>query len=251
MPGFHLVASALDQNNLCLAQIAAVHLRVPDLPDETARGGMEAEDLLVRRARGDDPRFARTGWDPAEHPRAGVPPNPGWFAPTQVAQGEEDERAPEEMADPEASVRPALWDAQIATLRQLDPGNLNLTNFANPASAPSQAALDRLQAAVEAAAIKRATDKVMPGGVPIGQLGNSARVRELPGGAVAAKNLFDYLGVGGTVSRSDADITIVKLPGDAGFITLRPQSRSIGPAVDINVPGIPAIIPLTNQIHQW
>jgi hypothetical protein len=31
--------------------------------------------------------LARGDWDPAEHPRAGVPPNPGWFAPTGGSRG--------------------------------------------------------------------------------------------------------------------------------------------------------------------
>jgi hypothetical protein len=35
-------------------------------------------------------------------------------------------------------------------LREIDPGNRQLTYFANPDTAPSQAALDRLNAAVEA-----------------------------------------------------------------------------------------------------
>ncbi len=129
MPGFRAVAAALDERNLCLAQIAAVHLRMHDLPDILARCCLEAEDRLIKAGRADD-RLARSGWDPAEHPRAGVPPNPGWFAPTdggtaptQTAQSEEDERAPEEMLDPEASLRQTLWDARIAALRQIDPNN--------------------------------------------------------------------------------------------------------------------------------
>ncbi len=115
-----------------------MQLQVPDLPDLLARRGMEAEDLLIKRARGgEDGRFTRTGWDPAEHPRAGVPPNPSWFAPTdgagggstQVAQ-EEDERAPEEMLDRLAPLRQAQSDAAMAALREIDPGNPNLTEVA-------------------------------------------------------------------------------------------------------------------------
>jgi hypothetical protein len=247
MPGFRVVASALDEKNLCLAQIAAVQLRVPDLPDLLARRGMETEDVLIKRAQEGD-RLARGGWDPAEHPRAGVPPNPGWFAPldgagagppTQVAQGEEDERAPEELLDPTAPLRQAQWDAAIATLREIDPGNRQLTYVTMPGWVPSEADLDTLNTAITAAEIRRMMDKLMPGGVPIGRSGNSARVREFPGGAEAAKNLFDYLRVGGSVRRSDANISVFKLPSDAGFITLRAQSRSLGPAVEINVPGIP------------
>ena len=72
MPGLATVASALNANDACLARIAAVHLRIPDLPDQAARDGMEAADILIKSA----------DWNPALHPRAGVPPNPGWFAPT-------------------------------------------------------------------------------------------------------------------------------------------------------------------------
>jgi hypothetical protein len=72
MSGLAAVASALNANDQCLARIAAVHLRVPDLADQTARNSLEATDALIKS--GD--------WDPALHPRAGTPPNPGWFAPT-------------------------------------------------------------------------------------------------------------------------------------------------------------------------
>jgi hypothetical protein len=66
------VAAALNANDPCLARIAAVHLRIPDLPSVAARDDIEAEDLLIKY--GD--------WDPALHPRTGTPPNPGWFAST-------------------------------------------------------------------------------------------------------------------------------------------------------------------------
>ncbi|MFZ3234963.1 MAG: hypothetical protein WA184_06270 [Stellaceae bacterium] len=139
MPGFRVVAAALGERNLCLAQIAAVHLRMPDFPDTASRNSVEAEDRLIKAKRSDG-WLARSGWDPAEHPRAGGPPNPGWFAPTdgaqtptQTAQGEEDERAPEEMLDPEAPLRQAQWDAAIATLRQIDPANPNQRTLPIPA----------------------------------------------------------------------------------------------------------------------
>ena len=144
--GLGVVKSALDEKNLCLAQIAALQLRVPPLPDFFARAELEAEDVLIKVERGDD-LLARAAWDPAEHPRAGVPPNPGWFAPTDGAAGdspprvaqeeEEGERAPEEVLDPLAPVRQVQWDAAIATLREIDPNNPNLTYLANPSSAPS------------------------------------------------------------------------------------------------------------------
>jgi hypothetical protein len=78
MPGLATVASALNANDQGLARIAAVHLRIPDLPDRTARDAMEAADVLIKSV----------DWNPALHPRAGTPPNPGWFAPTDGAGGE-------------------------------------------------------------------------------------------------------------------------------------------------------------------
>src|ERR1700720_1281568 len=35
MPGLATVAAALNANDPCLARIAAVHLRIPDLPNDT------------------------------------------------------------------------------------------------------------------------------------------------------------------------------------------------------------------------
>jgi hypothetical protein len=53
---------------LLLARIAAVHLRIPDLPDRAARERMEAEDRLIKYAGGSF--VVKTGdWNPALHPR--------------------------------------------------------------------------------------------------------------------------------------------------------------------------------------
>ena len=141
------------------------------------------------------------------------------------------------MLDPLAPVRQAQWDAAIATLREIDPNSPNLVYLTNPSSAPSQEALDRLNSAVEAAAVKRVTDKVMPNVVPIGKRGRGLDVQLLPGGRAAAEELFDYLRVGGSDWRSTRNRTVIRLPGNAGFITYRPNSQSGGPAVDVNVPG--------------
>ena len=71
MPGLGTVAAALNADDPCLARIAAVHLRVPDLPNRSARSDLEVEDVLIKSV----------DWSPALHPRTGTPPNPGWFAP--------------------------------------------------------------------------------------------------------------------------------------------------------------------------
>ena len=84
LSGLATVAAALNAKDLLLARIAAVHLRIPDLPDEAARQRLEAEDRLIKSADSD--------WDPAEHPRAGTPPNPGWFAPTDGGSDEDSDR---------------------------------------------------------------------------------------------------------------------------------------------------------------
>jgi hypothetical protein len=91
MGGMATVAAALNANDLLLARIAAVHLRIPDLPDQAVRNALEAEDRLIKEARG---RFvAKTGdWNPSLHPRAGTAPNPGWFAPTGGVSNEDSTR---------------------------------------------------------------------------------------------------------------------------------------------------------------
>jgi hypothetical protein len=132
---------------------------------------------------------------------AGNPIVPASATPGQVAQ-EEDEDKEDNPFDPEAPARLALWNSRISTLRQIDPDNPALTYVSNPNSAPSQASLDNLNAAIQAAAIKRVADKVMPGGAWIGEEGDGPNVRIVTGGLEAARNLFDYLRVGGTVRPS-------------------------------------------------
>jgi len=48
LPGFATVTAALNANDPGLARIAAVHLRIPDLPDQAARDRLEAEDILIK-----------------------------------------------------------------------------------------------------------------------------------------------------------------------------------------------------------
>jgi len=76
MPGLATVAAALNANDQGLARIAAVHLRLPDLPDRTARDSMEALDLLIKYARGE---IHKASPDDPKHP--------GWPAGTPGGRG--------------------------------------------------------------------------------------------------------------------------------------------------------------------
>ena len=101
LPGLRAVASALNSNDLCRARIAAVHLRIPDLPDALSRLEMETEDLLIKLEQRAT-ILARGDWDPAKHPRAGTPPNPGWFAPA----GSTPDMSPMPLSDPHGAAAP-------------------------------------------------------------------------------------------------------------------------------------------------
>jgi hypothetical protein len=72
--GLKAVAQALNRGELALAKITAVQLQIPDLPNP----GKRDYELFFRLFR---IGMLKGDWDPDEHPRAGVPPNPGWFAP--------------------------------------------------------------------------------------------------------------------------------------------------------------------------
>ena len=87
MSGLATVARALNADDQCLARIAAVHLKIPNLRDALTRDAMESEDCLIKYAR-DEGEDSDDDWNPALHPRTGTPPNPGWFAPTGGASGE-------------------------------------------------------------------------------------------------------------------------------------------------------------------
>jgi hypothetical protein len=119
MSGLATVARALSANDQCLARIAAVHLRIPDIPDRTARDAMEAADILTKYARDEG---GDSNWNPALHPRTGTPPNPGWFAPT----GDGVESSPVRTAQNDDSTR--LTDASLGVSENrvvLPPGQGN------------------------------------------------------------------------------------------------------------------------------
>jgi len=83
MSGLATVASALNANDQCLARIAAVHLRIPDLPSKSAREQMEAEDIIIKTAR------QKSAPQPHEIQKASPddPKHPGWPAGTPGGLG--------------------------------------------------------------------------------------------------------------------------------------------------------------------
>jgi hypothetical protein len=81
MPGLATVAAALNANDQALARIAAVHLRIPDLPDLAARGDMEAEDFLIKYLR------QRELKDEIRKASPDDPKHPGWPAGTEGGRG--------------------------------------------------------------------------------------------------------------------------------------------------------------------
>ena len=75
--GLSVVADALDKGELARAQIATLLLRLPD-PPPCGANAVDRANLEKRLA---DSGLLKD-WDRDRHPRAGVAPNPGWFAPT-------------------------------------------------------------------------------------------------------------------------------------------------------------------------
>jgi hypothetical protein len=61
MPGLARVAAALNANDQALARIAAVHLKIPDLPSLAKRRAMIAEDVLIKYERDEGASLAVTG----------------------------------------------------------------------------------------------------------------------------------------------------------------------------------------------
>jgi len=125
MGGLGTVAAALNAGDQGLARIAAVHLRLPDLPNRAVRDDLAALDVLIKYARDEG---AGGTWNPALHPRAGTPPNPGWFAPTDGASSESSTRtaqneSPKQSSDAQSNPRDDLV--------RLQPGHKRIDELAD------------------------------------------------------------------------------------------------------------------------
>jgi hypothetical protein len=109
--GLATVAAALDRGDVALAAIAAVLLGFPDPPglakDAPAPGCVELAVQLMASG------LLKGDWDPAQHPRVGERPNPGWFAAKPVDPN----------ASPAVPAKPSLvregWRAALREVRAL------------------------------------------------------------------------------------------------------------------------------------
>jgi len=85
MPGLATVAAALNADDQCLARIATVHLKIPDLQDIDGSYALEVEDALIKLA------FVQSG-APASEDAIGKaspddPKHPGWPKGTEGGRG--------------------------------------------------------------------------------------------------------------------------------------------------------------------
>lgn len=81
--GLAAISNALNDGALLRAQIATLHLQLPDLP--RLADGTHAYEQRVALAKALHwSGLLKADWDPARHPRLGGPPNAGWFAPTDA-----------------------------------------------------------------------------------------------------------------------------------------------------------------------
>ncbi len=87
MSGLATVAAALNANDHCLARIATVHLKIPDLPNSDARNGMEVEDVLIKLAGRQRP--AAEQGDQIRKASPDDPEHPGWPKGTEGGRGGE------------------------------------------------------------------------------------------------------------------------------------------------------------------
>jgi hypothetical protein len=79
---------------------------------------------------------------------------------------------------------------------------------------------------------------LQPSGDAIGEPGSSPGIWELPGGEREAEELYRQLSAEGEeVQPTGYPGRAVELP-DGGFVGLRLESKSGGPAIDINIPGV-------------
>jgi hypothetical protein len=123
--GLNVAARALSTGNIALAQIAALHLQLPDLPTlEKGAGSPEAMARLAASLYWSG--LLKADWDPHKHPRTGEPPNRGWFATVSARPTVPPARiggsfrgvAPQPVVDFSGGFHDAVVDAWVNTFRK-------------------------------------------------------------------------------------------------------------------------------------
>lgn len=72
------IASALNRGDVAMAAIATVQLQFPDPLPFDCQNEREVTHRAIQLYYS---QLLKADWDPTKHPRTGVPPNRGWFAP--------------------------------------------------------------------------------------------------------------------------------------------------------------------------
>jgi len=119
MGGLATVASALNANDRCLAHIAAVHLRIPDLPNADVRQAIDVEDALVKLARPSTGQAAEVRKASPDDPL-----HPGWPAGTEGGRG--GKFRPKDGSQPVISEEAAKKIRRLAMRRALRTGALRI-----------------------------------------------------------------------------------------------------------------------------
>lgn len=133
MSGLATVAAALNANDQCLARIAAVHLKIPDLSDDDARYALEVEDALIKRALGSSAIESAIGKASPDDPK-----HPGW--PKGTPDGKGGQFRPKDDAEIAAETKAHL--IRLATRRALRISALKLLHLVPEAAANAIPILD-------------------------------------------------------------------------------------------------------------
>jgi hypothetical protein len=107
------VARCLTTGDVALAQIATLHLRLPDPPPLAKASLPPSSDLVAQLIASG---LLARDWNPDAHPRTGTPPNPSWFAPRDdggYEVAENDKEPPPTMTD-ESPEPPPSGDGSTA-----------------------------------------------------------------------------------------------------------------------------------------
>jgi hypothetical protein len=139
-----LVAAAFNRGDLATAAIATVQMQFPNPP--VLKGGLENPGEIAHLAE----ELSRSGllkvWDPAQHPRTGTKPNPGWFAPIEHAPvhvamepGADPETEPDDEGDRHESPFGSLKPGHAHELRPTLPFPSGLPLLAPPNESPGNA----------------------------------------------------------------------------------------------------------------